>query len=1187
MKTRRLLAILLCLAMLLSASAFAAEPMMGGGDMGGMGGGDMMGGMGGMMGMFASTIETEENQTFADWIYEKNTETADDPATVTAKLSKWAMDRDDTDAVVLFPAQVSDGTSNFDVVAIGDETQNVISNSNKNLSSAKNGNWFVFPESEALTEISGRAFYDNNSLAGMSIPATITTIGGDQTAFLSCKPGAYYGAAGSKAESYAKDSGVAFKAYDATTVTFTVEMDDNGYISPNGVYYLPAAMLDGSYTTQFWAVSHLGYKIASLTVDGKAVAEAVGQQEYKFQYTFTSASSSIKVTFEALGAGEEETREFNVDYAASYVAPDIVEGAVAEGAVLPEDVNTYVGVTDGADYIDSTSLSSGQYYAANGKVYKRVTEYQAIAQPLFYSKAEVINYAFDHEASYDEEGTLLVCNSDDGLSLVYGRDYDYIRLYNYYSYLSNGPSTGESVLYTAFLYKEVDSSVVESFGSDSVTDIRVGDIYAAKAANMSTTLADFYGVGSLFQQAGASLEISNLKAAINGSFVGPSEAGNFFGLGAVVLIDGGDNTSEKHTWINVPDASNVNEMVGKGITSASVLVLNDPYIYSTSTALYATGNGVSYINGGEISSSAHGPYVSLGGQVLINVVDNDGNTVLYTDDNGYTWAKTDISTIVATQIPDADLASFEHVYTDLDGNPREEKRNSGVFKDHDSDVSLIVTIDEAGTALATDSGGGVIVANQVVAKSYGLRSAGVYTIGSDESWEYMYNSTLISYRDGGLVSANGGYAFAYNCIIQGVMGLKTRTAGTAGAESQGLHVFNSYVTAVYDDEEVARGYDVAYPEDVTAEILESFLNSDDGVTADVGLNCFLDRANAPYYYSESPEWWFADRSVLPGFSEGGKPGMFSVIYCDGATNSDVYVTASRLENLNYTMYGEESEWWAEHKDQQYTYTYYNVIADPNSTSANSRNQKYILDGQWEVSVDYSPATNMIIAVDNGGTQNVYFADMNSSTRWDATGVDQSTTEIYGDFYLAQYAKSDNPQLAGGANFLVVDFTNSEWEGTILYQAADPVADGGTVTLKFDENSYWKMTGTIYVDTIEAANVANITADAPVTLYFKNSSSVKEGTVGNVTFKKLTDDDKADAFGWSVYFSDVKTNVEEIDALAEKGIILGFGDGTFKPDTAITEAHFNLLVERAQVTGVAYEKGMTRAEAACAIYAKLG
>ena len=1184
MNKRKILAILLSVAMLLSLTALAAEPMMGG--PGGMPGGPM-GGPGGPMGMFFSTVETEENQTFADWIYEKSTETADDPPTVTAKISKWAMDRDDTEAVVLFPAQVSDGSTNIDVVAIGDETQNVIANSNKNLSVAKNGNWFVFPASKALTEISGRAFYDNNSLAGMSIPANITTIGGSQTAFLSCKPGAYYGASGSKVESYAKDSGVAFKAYDASTVKFTVEMDDNGYISPNGVYYLPAEMLDGSYTTQMWAVSHLGYKIASLTVDGKAVAEAVGLQEYKFQYTFTKASSGIKVTFAALGAGETETREFNVDYAASYVAPAIVEGAVAEGAVLPEDVNAYAGVSDGADYIDSTSLSSGEYYAANGKVYKRVTEYQALAQPLFYSKAEVINYAYDHEPAYDEDGALLVCNSDDGLSLVYGKDYDFIRLYNYYSYLSNGPSRGESVLYTAFLYKEVDASVIEGFKSDAVSDIRVGDIYAAKAMNMSTVLADHYGVGSLFQQAGASLEINNLKAAINGSFVGPSEAGNFFGLGSVVLIDGGDNASAKHTWINVPDPANVNEMVGKGITSASVLVLNDPYIFSTSTALYATGNGVSYINGGEISSSAHGPYVSLGGQVLINVVDNDGNTVLYKDENGYTWAKTDPATIVATEIPDASLATFEHVYTDLDGNPREEKRNSGVFKEHDSDVSLIVTIDEAGTALATDSGGGVIVANQVVAKSYGLRSAGVYTIGSDESWEYMYNSNLVSYRDGGLVSANGGYAFAYNCIIQGVMGLKTRTAGIAGAESQGLHVSNCYVTAVYDNEEVERGYDCARPEQVTAEILETFLGASNAMSVDVGLNCFLDRANAPYYYPESPEWWFADRSVLPGFSEGGKPGMFSVIFCDGATNSDISVKASKLENLNYTLYGEESEWWAEHEGKEYEYTYFNVIPDPNNISANSRNQKYILDGQWQTSAPYAPATNMIIAVDNGGTQKVFFEDMNSQTKWDATGVDQSTTEIVGDFYLAQYSKSSNPQLAGGANFMIVDFVNSEWEGTVLYQAADPVADGGTVTLKFDENSYWKMTESIYVDTIEAANAANITADAPVTLYFGNSSSIKEGTIGNVTFKKLTDSDKAAAFGWSKYFSDVKTDVEEIDALAEKGIALGFGDGTYKPNAAITEAHFNLLVQRAKVSGVAYEKGMTRAEAAVAIYKKLG
>ncbi len=53
----------------------------------------------------------------------------------------------------------------------------------------------------------------------------------------------------------------------------------------------------------------------------------------------------------------------------------------------------------------------------------------------------------------------------------------------------------------------------------------------------------------------------------------------------------------------------------------------------------------------------------------------------------------------------------------------------GVFKSHDEDQTVIVTGDEAGTALATDTGGGVIVANQVTTKTFGLRCAGVYSIG--------------------------------------------------------------------------------------------------------------------------------------------------------------------------------------------------------------------------------------------------------------------------------------------------------------------------------------------------------------------------------------------------------------------------------------------------------------------------
>lgn len=48
----------------------------------------------------------------------------------------------------------------------------------------------------------------------------------------------------------------------------------------------------------------------------------------------------------------------------------------------------------------------------------------------------------------------------------------------------------------------------------------------------------------------------------------------------------------------------------------------------------------------------------------------------------------------------------------------------GTFEDHPDDVTVISTADETGTALTTDTGGGLIVANRVSATTFGRGCAG-------------------------------------------------------------------------------------------------------------------------------------------------------------------------------------------------------------------------------------------------------------------------------------------------------------------------------------------------------------------------------------------------------------------------------------------------------------------------------
>ncbi len=153
--------------------------------------------------------------------------------------------------------------------------------------------------------------YDYNTTSGWSIPSSVTTI--DDQAFLS-SAGTFYGESGSAAESFAEgDSTRDFTSYDEDgSVKFTISAGENGYIQPNGTYTLPSGMLDGKHSVTLNIVSDYQYKIASLMVDGEEVTEAVGQNEYDLDYTFTTDSKSIEVTFEEDPDDSETLRKYPV-----------------------------------------------------------------------------------------------------------------------------------------------------------------------------------------------------------------------------------------------------------------------------------------------------------------------------------------------------------------------------------------------------------------------------------------------------------------------------------------------------------------------------------------------------------------------------------------------------------------------------------------------------------------------------------------------------------------------------------------------------------------------------------------------------------------------------------------------------------------------------------------------------------
>lgn len=886
----------------------------------------------------------------------------------------WGNGEEKSGNVVMIPATLG----GYPVTTVGNGAQTISSN-NKN-----DDVYVLFPEGVAT--FSPRMIYDYNSTSGWSIPTSVTSIA-DGT-FLSC-PGTFYGESGSAAETYtASDATRDFVDYTSDgSLTFTAESGQEGYMQPNGTYHLPSGMLDGKHTVTFRIVADYQFQIDTLTVDG-AVVDGDFRNEYEFEYTFTSDSIGVSVTFTEDPDDPRDPSELTETY--DYDAPEINKKAVADGAELPEDVNNYIGVNTGSTskYLNTMGISTGDYYAADGKVYQMFKAYQSTDEPEYLSKAEAIN------GVYARDG------------YVYGKDYDLLRLYNYYENVTNGPAQGVVQLYCTYLYKEID-----------VKDI----------PPENTVTNDSINTASVFVQQGGDLTLSDFTSYCYTAGKGPSEAGNFFGMGSAIHVDGGDATTPATTIIN---------------KATSTLTLNNPQILGTVNSIYATASGVIYIEGGNVfscSSGGHGPYVSTAGQILLNtegtdLVAQDGTINRVTEN------------LTATKRPSADLGTMAR---------STEGSMAGVYQDHDDDVTVVVTGDEAGTALATDSGGGVIVANQVVTKTFGLRCAGVYSIGSNESWVYCYNSSLTSYLDAGLCSASGGYIYAYNCDINGVMGIKCRAGGNAEAEETGVHVANSRVAAYFDADEMRSAYDVADPETMQAKIDSGEIDVNNITTGYSELNMFLDKANNPKFYEDSLDWWFTDKSKTPGYSGGNK---FAVMYVENSS-TPIYVEASKMVNQNYVEYG-----------------------DPAKLEA----------GQ-------TPADNLLLSVEGAGSATVYFKDENDQTPWDLTGESTDTTELVGDFFIGAYSQSTgSPDIGTGANSANVNFENSQWEGTVLYGEEEEIT--GICNLSFDQNSSWKVTGDTNISNLEIYNVENITADEPVTITFDSTTTVVSGTYGNVTLE---------------------------------------------------------------------------------------
>jgi hypothetical protein len=873
----------------------------------------------------------------------------------------------------------------YPVTTVGDGTQTAFSN---------NGARGVVLFPDTVTKISNRAIYDYNVTYFFSIPASVTKIEDGATSSIAIA--AIAGVDGSAAQRYAKQVGIGFSA---DVVKLKAEVGPGGTMSNSGNYLIPKK-LERSYNLTFNVKANQGYRIEDLLVDGVSVKEAKSQDSYSFKYVLNANNAkdiAIKAVFAAV-TGAAAAREGR-------------PAEAARSAVSTDEFPEY-GATAGR-YANATGICGGKYYTTtkDGKtvLYELVATYASKDGSIrFRSQAEVKKYASEH-------------------GLAFGKDYDYIHVYNYKDPTDVGrsgmSSAGGLAYYVAYLYK-TDTGPMS--GVKSI----VGDLETAKVDRNR-----YLNISSLFAQNKAEITLKDWTFTSYSNYYGPTEGTNFYGADSSLLADSG-----------------------------AVVNLINPSVDGAANIAYATYKGRINISGGYllgIQAGAHGPYVGYGGEIYVNAQDTADPGVLKrpTDDQGFiTRDKTTQKITVTNKL-----------------GPK---------------GTTIITTQPTGTALATDAGGGTVVANNVIGRTYGAGSGGVYSIGSNEGLVYVYNSILTSYMDAGFVSASGGYIYANNSVIQGLMGIKLR-AGQNSSNKSEVRVKNSQVIAFYDADEMARVFDVSTLKEAAA------YEASGATTGTFSMNMFANSRTGGKLSETALKNWFEDGyTKVPGAGGGN---MLAVIYTEGS-KTPIYIHSSKLVNRNYAKY----------KD-----------------------------------APGSKAKNLIISSEGNGTANVFFTDDNSKSKWDLTGRSNETTEVIGDFYIAEPGASsegmmgpsggmpgggmpggqgapggsmpggqgmpgegmrggdmpggqgapDGRGMPGGqgapggmgmpgagmemlqkGNYLNATFVNSEWQGTVLGVTKN-------ANLTFDAKSSWKVTGDTDIDTLTVATGTVINADKPVTISY--------------------------------------------------------------------------------------------------------
>ena len=667
-----------------------------------------------------------------------------------------------------------------------------------------------------------------------------------------------------------------------------------------------------------------------------------------------------------------------------------------------------------------------------------------------------------------KDGSIKFRSSDELKNYAADRGLTYGKDYDYFHVYNY--NEGSRAYYVAYLYKTYN-------GPMTGVDSRVGSLEAAQA--------DFNAIldiSSLFAQNKAELTLKDWTFSSFSNYYGPVEGTNFFGADSAILAD-----------------------------SEATINLINPSLNGSANIAFATYKGIVNITDGSLvgtTQGAHGVYVANGGKITLNAADADP-------------AKGVEPALAKRPDPDKGYIVRDKATQDIK-----------VVNNLDPGYTTLITAHQTGTVLATDSGGGTIIANKTVGKSYGQGSGGVYSIGSNDGLVWVYNSTLTANMDAGIVSASGGYVYAHNSVIQGLMGIKLR-AGQNSTKMSEVRLKNCELIAFFDKDEMERLFDVVTPEQQAAA-------QKAGTKTNAFTLSLFGRNFGGSSSSTTQNSWFDDGYYKTPGGMGGS--VFSVIYTEGS-KTPIYIESTRLFNKNYAKY----------KD-----------------------------------APGSKAQNIIIDAEGNGTAVVFFINNNSKTRWDLTGVSQETTEITGDFNVSDNTQSLEQRMMGGSggmppqsgmpsgtggsgmpggipggeggmpgggegggmsggeggsmpggmppqsgmpggtggeggmpggmggpggmdsgtkgNFINATFQNSEWTGTVIGVSKN-------ASLNFDEKSSWKVTAGADIDTLTVAPGTTIIADKPVKitvakLVVAGNGSYKAGR--NVTIETRKEETREDA-----------------------------------------------------------------------------